>query len=64
MSIFFYVPRPRGRRGAEELSADAVASGVGEEGELSSFLLLKSFDGGVSGISRVVSAPGRVNLSA
>ena len=61
MSINFYVRRPRGR--PEALSADAGVSGVIEEGGLSSFLL-NSFDGGVSGISRVVSAPGRVNLSA
>ncbi len=64
MSIFFYVPRPRGRRGAEELSADAVASGVGEECELSSFLLLNSLDGGVSGISPEESVRGRAHLSA
>ena len=62
MSINFYVRRPRVR--PEALSADAGVSGVIEEGELSSFLLLNSLDGGVSGISRVVSAPGRVNLSA
>ena len=62
MSINFYVRRPRER--PEALSADAgVSAGVIEEGGLSSFLL-NSFDGGVSGISRVVSAPGRVNLSA
>jgi hypothetical protein len=61
MSINFYVRRPRVR--PEALSADAGVSGVIEEGGLSSFLL-NSFDGGVSGISRVVSAPGRVNLSA
>ena len=61
MSIIFYARRPRWR--PEALSADAGVSGVGEEGELSSFLL-NSLDGGVSGISRVVSAPGRVNLSA
>lgn len=61
MSINFYVRRPRER--PEALSADAGVSGVIEEGGLSSFLL-NSFDGGVSGISRVVSAPGRVNLSA
>ena len=61
MSINFYVRRLRER--PEALSADAGVSGVIEEGGLSSFLL-NSFDGGVSGISRVVSAPGRVNLSA
>ena len=61
MSINLYVRRLRER--PEALSADAGVSGVIEEGGLSSFLL-NSFDGGVSGISRVVSAPGRVNLSA
>jgi hypothetical protein len=48
----------------EELSADAGASVVGEEGELSSFLLLNSLDGGVSGIPSVESVWGRAHLSA